>query len=446
MLQAHLQAGQSTVVSLLSLEKSIRQEFSTTFEELNQVMEGNFRSRSWLDVDPISSVIRTSPSSFSSRLLDDIFERIQQKQAFGDNTTATFLLHVFSKAAEPLWQMLGRWLRDGIFMPMNYSFSGTTSPLPLEFFIEYNELNLGDPDFWTDGFSLRSRIINNGPSSDDYEVPLFLKPLSEPILSAGKSIGFLRILGNDMASGNGLLSENLWPTFESFLSSLSRSESDADEPNAPLRRSLTTEKLTLLLSDRLLPICEESGAALKRVFFDDCDLHFHLERIEDIFLMRRADIMSDFCDVLFDAVRNCMDRFKPLAYTHPQIDGKKLWTDFYFLNTAFSDVINVLKSPTIGSSLFRISYKADRRHALQRSVVILDGVSFEYAAPFPLTLVFTPDVLQKYNSILILLLQVKRAKAMLDNILLRGSSGTSRPPGELKVFYVMRSKLSWIVK
>lgn len=94
----------------------------------------------------------------------------------------------------------------------------------------------------------------------------------------------------------------------------------------------------------------------------------------------------------------------------------------------------------------RISYKADRKHSAQRSVVCLDGISFEYAAPFPLTLVFTPDVLQRYNSIFVMLLQLKQAKSMLDNILLRGSAESSRSQEELKVFYVMRSKLSWIVK
>ena len=94
----------------------------------------------------------------------------------------------------------------------------------------------------------------------------------------------------------------------------------------------------------------------------------------------------------------------------------------------------------------RISYKADRRHSAQRSVVSLDGVSFEYAAPFPLTLVFTPDVLQRYNAIFVLLLQIRRAKSLLDNILMRGSSESARTQDELKAFYVMRSKMSWIVK
>lgn len=105
-----------------------------------------------------------------------------------------------------------------------------------------------------------------------------------------------------------------------------------------------------------------------------------------------------------------------------------------------------LKSPWVEPGLVRISYKADRKLSTQRSVVSLSGVTFEYAAPFPLTLVFTPDVLQRYNSLFVLLLQIRRAKCMLDNILMRGSSGSARTENELKSFYVMRSRMSWIVK
>lgn len=304
MLRAHLQERKSTVVSLLSLEKEIRQAFSCLFDELNQIIDSSFKGRVWLKVESVRSVVNSSPSSFASLVLDDIFERIQQKQAFGDTITASFLLQVFSKTAEPLWQMLGRWLRDGILMPapMHNDAAMKTSPLAAEFFIEYNDLNVADPDFWTDGFTLRSRIINESTSSDDYEVPLFLKPLAELILSAGKSIGFLRLLGHGTMSPNHLLSSPSWPTFDEFLSSLSLLESAASDPNALLESDLSTEKLSLLLSDHLLPICTESGIALKRKFFSECDFSFHVERIEDIFLMRRADIMSDFCDMLFGAV------------------------------------------------------------------------------------------------------------------------------------------------
>lgn len=94
----------------------------------------------------------------------------------------------------------------------------------------------------------------------------------------------------------------------------------------------------------------------------------------------------------------------------------------------------------------RVLYKADKKQSAQRSVACLDGITFEYAAPFPLTLIYSPGVLQRYNAIFVMLLQLKRAKAMLDNILVRGSIDSARSQEELKVFYVMRSKLSWFVK
>lgn len=302
-IRAHLQAGKSTPVSLLRLEKELRRTFSSTFDELVVVIETCFPNDSWLDIESICSIVKSSPSTLASRILDVLFEKMQERHAFGDNITTSFLSQVFTRAAEPLWQMLGRWLKDGILVPSNYDTS-KTNLLPQEFFIEYNELQLSDPDFWTDGFSLRSHIIHDSALSDDYEVPLFLKPLAEAILGAGKSIGFLRFLGHDIAFHGHLLSVSSWPAFGTFLSDVSHEETTNDDPDAILERTLTTEKLTLLLSDHLLPICTESANALKNVFFTECDFLVHLQRIEDIFLMRRSDVMADFCDILFSAVSN----------------------------------------------------------------------------------------------------------------------------------------------
>ena len=313
-LRAHLQAGKSTPVSLLGLDNEFRLTYSSIFDDLVDIFDACFPNHKWLNVAGIRLVAKSSPSTLASRILDVIFEKIQERHAFGDNVTASFLLRVFMRTAEPSWQMLGRWLKDGIFMPMNYGASSKSSPLPAEFFIEFNELQLSDPDFWTDGFSLRSHVIHDNTSSD-YEVPLFLKPLSEAILGAGKSIGFLRLLGHDITSQNRLLSSLSWPAFDVFLSEISRMETGIHDPDAILQQDLTTDKLTLLLSDHLLPICTESAAALKNVFFTHCDFPLHLERIEDVFLMKRLDVMADFCDILFNAVSGIEHRSCPSCLT-----------------------------------------------------------------------------------------------------------------------------------
>jgi gamma-tubulin complex component 5 len=128
------------------------------------------------------------------------------------------------------------------------------------------------------------------------------------------------------------------------------------------------------------------------------------------------------------------------------MDNNQPWNDFHFLNSAFSDTVSASGNPPwISASLVRFAYRGsrDKSSVTHRTVKVIDGLLVEYAVPFPLTYIFTPRVLQKYGSIFLWMLQVRRAKSVLERILVRDKlEGGS----EVKVFYAMRSRLSWFVK
>ena len=42
---------------------------------------------------------------------------------------------------------------------------------------------------------------------------------------------------------------------------------------------------------------------MTQILVDDCDLWLHLTSIEELYLMRRGDVMVNFLDVLFARVR-----------------------------------------------------------------------------------------------------------------------------------------------
>lgn len=128
------------------------------------------------------------------------------------------------------------------------------------------------------------------------------------------------------------------------------------------------------------------------------------------------------------------------------MDSQQPWNDFHFLNSAFRDVIESSNSDWIDTSLFRLSYRGVKAAAVSNTVKAIDGLLVEYALPFPLTYVFTPSVLQSYCSLFVFLLQVRRAKCVLERILLRGAVANVGLRSELKVFYAMRGKLSWFIK
>jgi gamma-tubulin complex component 5 len=129
------------------------------------------------------------------------------------------------------------------------------------------------------------------------------------------------------------------------------------------------------------------------------------------------------------------------------MDSGQSWSDFHFLNTAFSDVVEAGKAKWVETPLVRLSYRGSKDSAINRTIKAIDGLIVEYAVPFPLTYIFGPQVHQVYGSIFVFLLQVRRAKSLLERILVRGAMTTIPHLGnELKVFYAMRSKLSWFVK
>lgn len=101
----------------------------------------------------------------------------------------------------------------------------------------------------------------------------------------------------------------------------------------------------------------------------------------------------------------------------------------------------------IQPSLVRFSYRGgkDKERTISRTVKAIDGLSVEYAVPFPLTYIFRPSVVGMYSEVFGFLLQIRRAKSVLERILVRRDERKNIGEG-LKVFYAMRSRLSWFIK
>ena len=138
------------------------------------------------------------------------------------------------------------------------------------------------------------------------------------------------------------------------------------------------------------------------------------------------------------------------------MDTRERWNDFHFMNSAFRDVVALYPGRTrwIDASLVRFSFphKAQGQSGLQekniaQTVRALDGLLVEYAVPFPLTYIFGPRAMRVYSSIFTLVLQIRRAKSVLEKILVRGGLAVGKQlDSEMKVFYAMRGRLSWFVK
>ncbi|KAG6900427.1 hypothetical protein C0993_010815 [Termitomyces sp. T159_Od127] len=437
------------IVSLLSTEKAVHDTFQQTFDVLLDVVK-------LVDPDrdtsaPSTSRMRTqSAAAVSADLLDYLFASVQAHMERHEHITAAALLRVFVHSAEPIWGMMGKWLREGMGLGVAIG-SGDTSgmwELDEEFFIESSGLGMGmtglgllDPEYWKEGYALREEVVGlEGEGVDAIErkrktTPLFLEHVAEPILSAGKAVGLLRALGVPLSS---ITTEgDDWRSFKQLVdpstSQVVEGELDQKE-SGDMLFSVSIDNLSRMIYERLSPRCEAAGVVLTRVLVEDCAMWSHLLSIEDLFLMRRGDAMSHFTDILF-----------------AKMDAQQSWSDFHFLNTAFRDVVdassNTGAQAWIQTSLVRLSYRGgrDKDRYITRTVKALDGLALEYAIPFPLTYIFQPATLQVYGEIFIFMLQIRRAKSVLERILVRVEARAERLRSEQKGFYAMRSRLSWFI-
>lgn len=225
-----------------------------------------------------------------------------------DVTTANALMRVFAMTAEPVWSMVCRWLTHG--MPIRdptTAISGCRNGmLDDEFFIDDNEVMLLDPDFWSDGYVLRQGTAaettveayedgHNGPKT----VPAFLAHVAADVLGSGKATGLLRALGVPPTTDI----PGLHRTFGDLLA-LHTNLNTCQDGKDTTAVWLSTDTLSRVVYDELLPHCRATGALLTTVLVDDCDLWRHLSAIEDLYLMRCGDSMSHFMDLLFAKVHS----------------------------------------------------------------------------------------------------------------------------------------------
>jgi gamma-tubulin complex component 5 len=299
---------QGLVVSLLNTEKAVRDRFGRAFFVLLDVVRSIVPEL----VDDQRAALQwmrtRSPSVVVAALMDALFARAQEHIERGeeaDTFTGGVLMRVFVHAAEPVWNMIGDWLRDGMGVGIGTG-NQDEGKLNDEFFIESSGLGLGmmgsgllDPDFWKEGYTLREGVEFASSETVGQEIrtraiPMFLEHVAEPVLGAGKAVGLLRVLGILSPTD----SQNQWASFGSLVSS---SNSDSERRSEKLF-AVSVDTLSRLIYDELTPRCRTAGALLANVLVEECALWGHLKAMEDLYFMRRGDAMSHFTDLVFAKV------------------------------------------------------------------------------------------------------------------------------------------------
>jgi gamma-tubulin complex component 5 len=129
------------------------------------------------------------------------------------------------------------------------------------------------------------------------------------------------------------------------------------------------------------------------------------------------------------------------------MDLGQTWNDFHFLNNTFRDTLKQYSVNRIEPTLVRFSYSGSRDKASKGTIDALGDLVVEYAAPFPLTYIFGLHTSGVYRSILIFLLQIRRAKNVLESAHMRDITSRQKLKEDSnKIIFSMRSKLIWFIK
>ncbi|KAF8592572.1 hypothetical protein K439DRAFT_1610352 [Ramaria rubella] len=348
---------------------------------------------------------RLTPSTMSALILNTLLDAIRARLVISDAVTASALLDVWRESVEPIWSNLGRWLKDGIPIQAGSDDEPRTAEPTWdkeEFFIRINPLlDIGSPEFWEGSYTLlpchdapNPQTLKFQCQADASSLPSFLRHISEDILATGKAVGLLRAIDMIHLVGRDWLGE--WTNFKHLTETLLLSDLEGT--------------LTHLIYDTLLTPCRLAQSWLRQVLVEEY-------------------AMSQFSERLF-----------------ARMDSRQPWNDFHFLNTAFREVTRFGSNAWIDASLVRFTHRGSKDRNVSRTVRAIDGLAIEYAIPFPLTYLFGPESSSSYSSLFCFLLQIRRSKSVLDGVLVRKLNNDilGRTP-DLKVFYVLRSKLSWFV-
>lgn len=364
--------------------------------------------------------MRFSPFTISTFLLDTLLTAADSSSSNGETETSKALMQVFAASAEPIWSMVGLWLKHGMPTrdPASRQGADSLTTLDDEFFVQATGLPILDPDFWTEGFTIRE--VDTGLYSSE-SVPLLLGLLGNHVLRAGKAVGLLRILdlplGDDAEAKPTWMTD--WPTFAALL----------QEYNTGALAKTSKEHLSRYVHDSILPYCQTPQKRLAQMVASECDLWLHLAAIEELYFMWKGDAMSHFSEIIF-----------------AKMDSMQAWSDFHFLNNTFRDIVQKYTTNRMEPTLIRFSYSGSRDQALRRTVEALDGLLVEYAAPFPLTYLFGPQSYSVYHSVFVFLLQIRRAKGVLESAHTWDTAARRKSRGtDDKIAFAMRSKLLWFI-
>ena len=303
-----------------------------------------------------------SPKSFS--ILEGLYDSICTMHSTGELASYEFLTSIFFQCLQTYLKPISLWME-----------SGELDEYESTMFIQRNDLDVPLDSLWQDQFSLVTS------SNGLLHAPSFLHLAARKIFNTGKSVHFLRKLGEGEGSFGARRFDGLPMSFSSVCQ-------QAD----PYMLSPFPAIFDSAFDDWIARRHRSSSSLLRQRLEDDCGLQSSLDALEYLFFSKNSILSGIVLSRIFERLDG----------------GKRHWNDTFILTEFYHDAFKDILQVNVNNIGVRSTHKE-----LHRSMSALETLSVTYGLPWPVANIIRPSSKITYQRVFIFLAQVYRAKFLL---------------------------------
>ena len=329
-------------------------------------------SRFMQQVHDIVVKLESRPSAeLSFDILEHLFDRTCANQSTGDEDGYEYMAKLFLECFQTYLRPIRRWMEMGLLSNQEQAI-----------FISKSQEDVPLDSLWRDQYHL----IHD--TNAKLHAPRFLHVKAKRIFNTGKSVIFLRNLGYEERSGEESLNARAM-TYESVCQP---AESGMVSPFAEL--------FDMAFDAWITGSHHSASLILHTKLESECGLQRSLDALEHIYFFRNGALSTNVAFKLFERI----DR------------GGLQWSDSFALTELLHEAFHATACIDLESlgvrSVKNVTGKDPLR--VKRSMGALEDLQITYSLPWPIANIIPVKSLKIYARIFVFLLQIHRAKYLLQ--------------------------------
>ncbi|KAF3935274.1 hypothetical protein ABW19_dt0204491 [Dactylella cylindrospora] len=370
---------EDVMVSLLQLQR----ELDPSLERFTPLYEIVIALERGLGEDGLSE-----PAARVSFHLELLFKKTCEAESNGQQEIFKFLRGIFLPCLRTYLRPISKWMEIGELREADGQGAFFVHPANEDDEDEDSAETSQLAKLW------HGQYVLDRDERDTIVAPSFIREYGKKIFITGKSILFLRKLGEVEVAGGSGLAEAL-----EGLSTLSGSEGG---------RSLTSfnDALLIAISDWVDRAHEDVSARLRDILYYECGLWDSLDGLVDVYFMRDGFAITSFCNTLFERIDK----------------GHKKWDDRFLL----TELMQSVYSENYAIDLSRLTIRSKRQEMdrtaaavlmqQRRSVKVLGLLVADYRLSWPIMNIITSESIDVCRKIWGFLLMIRRARTSLERM------------------------------